>query len=165
MGAHLDRDGLRVTEETLAQYRHLKAIMDERDATVQRIFTEPVAHAVAEILRRVRDAQGPDRETAIVDGTAAILELIEGGEDVTEVGVTRIDPALDVQCDVCTGPAAVRLERIDMPSQLNGNACWRDAGALLWGLMLTVEDVRPRPRKREGRRRDRAEGADTPEQG
>lgn len=82
-----------------------------------------------------------------------------------QVTVTRLDPTLDVQCDVCTGPAVVRLERVDMPSQLNGNACWRDAGALLWGLMLTVEDVKPRPRKREGRRSDRASGADPTEQG
>lgn len=61
-------------------HEQIRRLIRRREAMVQQIFTDPTAHAVAYILRRVRDAEGPDRETAIVDGTVAIMELMEGGK-------------------------------------------------------------------------------------
>ena len=71
-----------MNDQIRAVLDQIKATEERRPDTMRRLVTDPVAHAVGHLLRQAVDVEPGtgERDTAILDGTAAILDLFAAAE-------------------------------------------------------------------------------------
>jgi len=83
-----------------------------REDTIQRMSVDPIAHTVSLLIRRAAFARrGSERERAILDGTAEILDLVD---EVAARGLPQLSYALS------------RIERIQARHACPGTLCEAD---------------------------------------